>query len=69
MSHLGLNNRESSSSADGPNTKREYALDISFRCQSRIKLKSIVRMLSVSACWMSYPGLNREASLSVLYEY
>ena len=52
-----------------PNTKREYALDISFWSQSRIKLKCIVRMLSVSACWISHPGLNRETTLSVWYEF
>ena len=50
-----------------PNTKSEYALDISFRSQSRIKLKCIVRMLSVSACWISHPGLNRKTSLSLRY--
>ena len=51
------------------NTKRECALDISFRSQSRIKLECIVPILSVSALYMSHSGLNRESSLSELHEY
>ena len=53
----------------GANTKRECALDISFRSQSRIKLECIVRILSVSARYISHSGLNRESSLSELHEY
>ena len=48
---------------------RECALDISFRSQSRIKLECIVRILSVSARYISHSGLNRESSLSELHEY
>ena len=53
------------------NTKREYALDISFRSQQwRIKLDCVVRILSVSTRWMSHSALsNPESILSVLYEY
>ena len=51
------------------NTKRECALDISFRSQSRIKLECIVRILSVSARYISHSGLNRESSLTALHEY
>ena len=53
----------------GANNKRECALDISFRSQSRIKLECIVRILSVSARYISHSGLNRESSLSELHEY
>ena len=53
------------------NSKREYALDISFRSQQwRIKLDCVVRILSVSTRWMSHSALsNPESILSVLYEY
>ena len=52
------------------NTKRGYALDVSSRSQqSRIKLECIVRILSVSARYISHSGLNRESSLSALHEY
>ena len=45
-------------------------LHISFWSQSRIKLESMVRILSVSTRWIYHPGVNnRESNLSVLYEH
>ena len=53
----------------GANAKRECALDILFRSQSRIKLEYIVRILSVNARYISHSCLNHASSLSELKEY